>query len=65
MNRAKEAKTFVPLFAPVAPSLLHEKQFFMLLESPKRQHQKQRASSEKQSKSLKGDVKQTNGILFF
>ena len=63
MNRAKEAKTFVPLFAPVAPSLLHEKQFFMLLESPKRQ--KQRASSEKQSKSLKGDMKQTNGILFF
>jgi len=63
MNRAKEAKTFVPLFAPVAPSLLHEKQFFMLLESPKRQ--KQRASSEKQSKSLKGDVKQTNGSLFF
>ena len=63
MNRAKEAKTFVPLFAPVAPSLLHEKQFFMLLESPKRQ--KQRASSEKQSKSLKGDVKQNNGILFF
>jgi len=64
MNRAKEATPFIPLFAPVAPSLLHEKQFFLLLQAPKRQ--KQRASSEKQSKSLKGDVKNNNnGILFF
>ena len=48
MNSAEVRKPVVipPPFAPVAPSLLHEKQFLILL-----QKKKHRTSSEKQSKS--------------
>ena len=52
MNRAPTA----PLFAPVAPSLLHEKQFFMLLQTQKTH----RASSEKQRTSSKLEKKSSS-----
>jgi hypothetical protein len=55
MNRVERLPT-TPLFAPVAPSLLHEKQFFLSLQTQK----KHRASSEKQSKSSKLEKKSAN-----
>jgi len=52
MNSAERKAPLPPLlFAPVAPSLLHEKQFYILL------HKKHRTSSEKQSKSSKKEGK--------